>query len=82
MVRLPWDIGGSHKNTKQEVDKVGKRGLCNMRKKWNERPNVIRSRNGAPSRKGCVANSQMIKASNKLIRPPPTVPALYGCKDQ
>ena len=38
--------------------------------KVNERPkNVgrvsIRSRNGAPSRKGCVVNGQMIKESNK-----------------
>ena len=33
------------------------------------RPNVggvsIRSRNGAPSLKGCVVNGQMTKASNK-----------------
>ena len=38
-------------------------------KKRNERPNVggvsIRSRYGAPSRKGCVVNGQMTKASNK-----------------
>ena len=38
-------------------------------KKLNECPNVggvsIRSRNGAPSRKGCVVNGQMTKASNK-----------------
>ena len=37
--------------------------------KGNERPNIggvsIRSRNGAPSRKGCVVNDQMTKASNK-----------------
>ena len=36
-------------------------------KKRNERPNVggvsIRSRNGAPSRKGCVVSGQMV--SNK-----------------
>ena len=35
----------------------------------NERPNVggvsNRNRNGAPSRKGCVVNGQMTKASNK-----------------
>ena len=29
------------------------------------------SRNGAPSRKGCVVNGQMTKASNKRVRPPP-----------
>ena len=38
-------------------------------KSVNERPNVggvsMRSRNGAPSRKGCVVNGQMTKASNK-----------------
>ena len=38
-------------------------------KNRNERPNVggvsIRSRNGAPSRKGCVVNGQITKASNK-----------------
>ena len=38
-------------------------------KQRNERPTVggvsIRSRNGAPSRKGCVVNGQMTKASNK-----------------
>ena len=26
--------------------------------------------NGAPSRKGCVVNGQMTKASNKRVRPP------------
>ena len=35
----------------------------------NERPNVggisIRSRNGAPSRTGCVVNGQMTKANKK-----------------
>ena len=50
-------------------------------KKRNERPNVggvsIRSRNGAPSRKGCVVNGQMTKASNKneYSPPPPAPPA-------
>ena len=39
-------------------------------KKTHERPNAggvsrIRSRNGAPSRKGCVVNVRMTKASNK-----------------
>ena len=38
-------------------------------KKRSERPTVedvsIRSRNGAPSRKGCVVNGQMTKASNE-----------------
>ena len=38
-------------------------------KKRNEHPNVggtsIRNRNGAPSRKGCVVNRQITKASRK-----------------
>ena len=54
---------------KREEDRVHKRFLCNIWKKRNERPNVggvsFRSKNGAPSRKGCVVNGQMTKASNK-----------------
>ena len=54
---------------KQDVGRIRKEFLCNIWKKPNERPNVgdvfIRSRNGAPSRKGCVVNGQMTKASNK-----------------
>ena len=54
---------------KQEGDKISKTFLCNIWKQRNERPSVggvsIRSRNGAPSRKGCVVNGQMTKASNK-----------------
>ena len=42
----------------------------------SERLNVgdvsIRSRNGAPSLKGCVVNGQMTKASNKGVPPPTT----------
>ena len=51
-------------------------------KNVNERPNVggisNRSRNGAPSRKGCVVNGQMTinKASNKRLPPPP--PSIAG----
>ena len=54
---------------KQEGDRISKHFLRNIWKKRNERPNVggvsIRSRNGAPSRKGCVVNGQMTKASKK-----------------
>ena len=55
---------------KQDGDSISKQFLCNLWKKRNERRNVggvsIRSRNGAPSRKGCVVNGQMTKkASNK-----------------
>ena len=54
---------------KQDGDRISKQFPCNIWKKRNERPNVvgvsIRSRNGAPSRKGCVVNGRMTKASNK-----------------
>ena len=36
-----------------------------------------RSRNGAPSRKGCVVKGQMTKASNKPVLPPPSFLALW-----
>ena len=43
-------------------------------KQRNARPSAVegvssRSRNGAPSRKGCVVNGQITKASNKRVRP-------------
>ena len=65
-------------------DKVSK--YMYIWKKRNERPNVggvsIRSRNGArngaPSRKGCVDNGQMTKASNKRVRLPPPFPQEAG----
>ena len=54
---------------KREGDRISKQFLCNMCKKCNKRSNVggisTRSRNGAPSRKGCVDNGQMTKASKK-----------------
>ena len=54
---------------KQDGDRISKHFICSIWKKRNERPNVggasIRSRNGAPSRKRCVANGQMTKDSNK-----------------
>ena len=56
-------------NTDKGIRKISKKFLCNIWKKRNERPNVggvsSRSRNGAPSRKGCMGNGQMTKASNK-----------------
>ena len=43
---------------KQDGDRISKQFLCSIWKKRDERPNIggvsIRSRNGAPSRKGCV----------------------------
>ena len=54
---------------KQDGDNICKRFLCNIWKKRNEHLNVegasIRSRNGAPSRKGRVINGHTTKASNK-----------------
>ena len=56
------------KTAKQDGDNICKRFLCNIWKKRNERLNVegvsIRSRNGAPSRKGRVVNGHTTKASN------------------
>ena len=34
---------------------------------------LLRSRNGAPSRKGRAVNGQITKASNKGVRPAPTM---------
>ena len=54
---------------KQEGVKKSKQCLCNIWKQRNERRTVggvcIRSRNGAPSRKGCVLTGQITKTSNK-----------------
>ena len=54
---------------KQVRDKISKNFLSNIWKKRDERQNVggvsLRSRNGAPSRKGRVVNGLMTKASNK-----------------
>ena len=53
---------------KQDGNRISKQFLCSIYiwKNRNERPNVrgvsIRSRNGAPSRKGCVVTGQMTKA--------------------
>ena len=54
---------------KQDGDRICEQYLGILWKKRNEHPNVggvsTRSRNGAPSRKGCVVNAQMTKASSK-----------------
>ena len=54
---------------KQEGDKISKTFLCSIWKQRNERSTVggvsIRSRNGVPSRKGCVVNGQTTMASKK-----------------
>ena len=54
---------------KQLEDKISKNINALHGKKRNERPDLggasIRSGSGAPSRKGCVVNGLMAKASNK-----------------
>ena len=54
---------------KQDGDRISKHFLRSIRKNRKGRPNVggvsIRSRNGAPSRKGRAVNGRMTKASNK-----------------
>ena len=64
---------------KQEGDRISSPFLCGIWKKRIEHPIVggvsIRSRNGAPSRKGRVVNGQMTKpTNNKYAPPPPAVP--------
>ena len=63
---------------KQEGDRISKQFLRITWKKRNERPNVggpyIRSKNGAPSRKGYVVKGQTTKASNMSTPPPPPPP--------
>ena len=67
---------------KQEGDRISKQLLRITWKKRNERPNVggpyIRSKNGAPSRKGYVVNGQTTKASNMSTPPPPPPPSAHG----
>ncbi|CAM9502047.1 unnamed protein product, partial [Sphacelaria rigidula] len=50
--------------------RYGQLFLCNAWKKCNELTHVggvsIRSKKGAPSRKGCVVHCHMTEASNKL----------------
>ena len=54
---------------KQDGERKSKHFLSSIWKKRNERPNIggvsCRSRNGAPSRKGCVVNGRMTETSNK-----------------
>ena len=58
---------------KQDGDRISKQFLCyySMRMKRNERPNVagvfIKSRNSAPSRKGCVVNGQIAIAAHHVV---------------
>ena len=66
------DIPGGRwwpQTAKKDGDGMSKQFPCIMWKKRNERSNVggvsIRSKNGAPSPKGCMVNGQMTTASNK-----------------
>ncbi|CAM9999984.1 unnamed protein product [Sphacelaria rigidula] len=58
---------------KQDGTKRCKKVKCTVWKKCNEHLDVggvsIRSKNSAPSRKGCVVNRQTTKVSNKCVRP-------------
>ena len=60
---------------KQEGERISKQFLCSIWKERNERPNVggvsIRSRNGAPSRKGCVVNGQLTQGKQQMSTPSP-----------
>ena len=66
---LGHEIDGGHRRRNRKGDKISTYFLCNIWKRRSEGPNVggvsVRSRNGAPSRKGCVVHGQMTKASNK-----------------
>ena len=72
MVAIPGDRWWPQ-TAKQDRDYMSKQFLCSICKNRNEHPNVggvsVRSRNGAPSRKGCVVNGQMTRASNKWVPP-------------
>ena len=62
-------LDGGRRLAKQDGDKISKQFICSIwKKRSNERPNVggvsIRSRNGAPFRKGGVVNGQITKAIN------------------
>ena len=71
-IAIPGDRWWQQK-AKQEGHKVSVKILCSIWKRRDEHLNVghisIRSRNGAPSRKGCVVNGQLTKASNKCVPP-------------
>ena len=55
--------------TDGQRDNIREKVACDIWKKRTERPNIggvsTRSRNGAPSRKGCVVSGQTTKATNE-----------------
>ena len=59
---------------KQDGDRISKQFLCSIWKKRNGRLSIggvsIKSRDGAPSRKGCVVNIQMTQGKQKMSTPP------------
>ena len=63
---------------KQDGDKICRRFLCSVWKKRSEYLAIggvsLISRNGAPSRMGCVVNGQTTKTSNKRVHLHPTLP--------
>ena len=64
---------------KQDGDRISAQFQCTIWKRRNERPNVggvptRSSRNGAPSRKACVVNRQILRqATNEYVPPPPSL---------
>ena len=69
------------RTVKQEGDKISKHVFCNVWEKRIERPHVgvvsIGSRNGAPSRKGCVVDGRI--GEQKMRTPPLNMPP--ACKE-
>ena len=57
---LYWEKGGGHKRRNRKGIRQAQKYSCKIWKKCTERPHVggasIRSRNDAPSPKGCVVN--------------------------
>ena len=74
-------LGGNWRpqTAEQDGDRMGKQFLCNIWENRGKRPDVggvsIRSRNGTPSRKGCVDNGQTTKERKRItgypLPPPP-----------
>ena len=68
---------------KQDGDRTSKQFLCNIWKKRNERRNVggvpVRSRNGAPSRKGDAWSMVRLLQGKQRINPPSPPPPLLFC---
>ena len=77
-IDFPQETDGGHKRQNREWIRQANRFDLTHGKTYKERRNgrgiSVRSRNGAPSRKGCVVNGQMTKASNKYAPLLPSCP--------